>query len=76
MSGPTNDERADHGAQIMAFYRTLTHTEDEPANTVLCDVLADLRHYGARDAADYDAADSMAEIHFEEERGEYFGGTS
>ena len=43
---------------------------DDELASLLVDLLADLRHYAARNGIDYAEVDAMAAMHFDEESGE------
>lgn len=63
---PTNEERAERGADIVSTYRMQTGDDGDDAQN-LGDILADLMHMCRRDDVNFAAALTMAEIHFNDE---------
>lgn len=68
MSEPSNQDRANRIDQLLALYKDLIG--DDP-DSVITDLLVDLRHYCKQQDIDFDAENSTAAMHFEHESSEY-----
>lgn len=69
-SSQLNKERAERGAEILAAYQ-LRNDTDEPAETILVNVLTDLMHAAADQEIDVPKLFRLAVLHFDaEQRGE------
>jgi hypothetical protein len=62
---PSKAERIDHGLDLIV---ATGGYDDEDAETLITDVLADLRHYCAREGINFKACLRMSETHYECEK--------
>lgn len=60
-----NERRARNGRRALKAHPTAT--DGEPAQTILVDLLTDLRHMAWRDGLDWEACVRMADDHFHSE---------
>lgn len=65
MAEPTNEERAARAEAALELYCRITGDSED--DTMLADLLTDLRHWAARDGHDFDNANFISEIHFNHE---------
>jgi hypothetical protein len=69
----TNDDRAARAADVAEYYSSkpgMDPVADVGLNTTLQDLLADMMHLAANEGVDWDSVQTMAEVHFNEERDE------
>lgn len=62
---PTNADRASLAQLALDKFAWATDMADEPEETVLCDLLANLMHHSGQET--FDAALEMARMHYEAE---------
>lgn len=67
----TNEERARKAGRAVEHYANKAYTrgmDAEEPDTILTDLLCDLRHWCARNGADFDGAVENSQGHFDEEQ--------
>lgn len=65
MAEPTNEDRAAHAEAALELYCRITGDSED--DTMLVDLLTDLRHWAARNGHNFDDANFISEIHFNNE---------
>lgn len=70
MTYPTNDDRAEYAHAALEAFQERTRTNDEDGDTILRDLLTDLRHWADREGVDFDRELSASLDHFNEEKAE------
>ncbi len=63
-----DSNRADSGERLINFYRGSCLNGDGDDDSIVSDILSDLRHLCAREGVDFDAAVLVSEINFEQEK--------
>ena len=63
-------ERVQRADKVLRLYAEIEGSEayEDDAEALLCDLLADLRHWAHENYIDFHSRNAMAEVHYQEEK--------